>query len=128
MKLEIPKALRLREERICTALRQAAKTGGKTGEAAELLEAILLPHLAKERVDVLQPLGLLRLLARGEVTSEMAEVLPQIEQLKKDEHDLRVEHATILSAIKRFVAAAREEGKLGGGTLCRAPPFPILAR
>ena len=111
MKLEIPKALRLREERICTALRQAAETGGKTGEAAELLEAILLPHLAKERVDVLQPLGLLRLLARGEVTSEMAEVLPQIEQLKKDEHDLRIEHATILSAIRYFVTAAREEGK-----------------
>jgi hypothetical protein len=111
MKLEIPKALRLREERICTALRQAAEMGGETGEAAELLEAILLPHLAKERVDVLQPLGLLRQIARGEITSEMAEVLPQIDQLKNDLRDLRVEHATILSAIKRFVAAAREEGK-----------------
>jgi hypothetical protein len=111
MKLEIPKALRLREERICTALRQAAAMGGETGEAAGLLEAILLPHLAKERVDLLQPLGLLRQIARGEVTSEMAEVLPQIDQLKKDLRDLRVEHATILSAMKHFVAAAREEAK-----------------
>lgn len=111
MKLEIPKALRLREEAICTALTHAVETGGETGEAAELLGAILLPHLAKERVDVLQPLGLLPMLARGNVSPEMADVLPQINQLKNDLHGLRVEHATILSAIKRFVAAARKEGK-----------------
>ncbi|MEP6823035.1 MAG: hypothetical protein ABI946_11880 [Chthoniobacterales bacterium] len=111
MKLQIPEPLRLREEAICTALRGAAETGGDTGEAAGLLEAILLPHLEKERMDVLQPLGLLSLLARGEVSSEMLEVLPQIDQLKNDLHGLQVEHATILSAIKRFVAAARAEGK-----------------
>ena len=111
MNLEIPKALRLREEAICTALRHAAGTGGETGDAAELLEAILLPHLEKESVDVLQPLGLLPRLARGEVSSEMADVLPQIGQLKNDLRELHVEHATILSAIKRFVAAARAEGK-----------------
>ncbi len=111
MKLQIPEPLRLREEAICTALRGAAETGGDTGEAAELLEAILLPHLEKERMDVLQPLGLLSLLARGEINSEMLEVLPQIDQLKNDLHGLQVEHATILSAIKRFVAAARAEGK-----------------
>ncbi|HEX5176651.1 MAG TPA: hypothetical protein VFV83_06465 [Chthoniobacteraceae bacterium] len=111
MNLEIPKALRLREEAICTALREAVATGGETGAAAEMLEAILLPHLAKERVEVLQPLGLLPRLARGEVSADMTEVLPQIDQLKNDLHDLRVEHATILSAIKRLVAAARAEGK-----------------
>jgi hypothetical protein len=111
MKLEIPKALRLREEAICTALRQAVATGGETGAAAEMLEAILVPHLAKERVEVLQPLGLLPRLASGEVSAEMKEVLPQIDQLKNDLRDLRVEHATILSAIKRLVAAARAEEK-----------------
>ncbi len=41
----------------------------------------------------------------------MAEVLPQIDHLKNDLHALQIEHAAILSAIKRFVAAAREEGK-----------------
>jgi hypothetical protein len=56
MKLEIPESLRLREEAICTALRQASDSGGETGDLAELLEAILLPHLAKEKIDVLQPL------------------------------------------------------------------------
>jgi hypothetical protein len=111
MTFEIPEALRLREEAICTALRHAIETGGETGQAAEVLEAILVPHLAKERADVLRPLGLLPRLARGEVTPEMAKVLPQIDHLKADLHDLRVEHATILSAIKHFVAAAREEGK-----------------
>lgn len=111
MKFEIPEPLRLREEAICTALQRATGTGGETGEAAELLEAILLPHLEKERADVLEPLGLLSQLARGEVSSEMADVLPQIDQLKRDLHGLQVEHATILSAIKRFVAGAREEGK-----------------
>ena len=50
MKLEIPEALRLGEAAICTGLHRAAETRGETGQAAELLEAILLPHLAKERV------------------------------------------------------------------------------
>jgi hypothetical protein len=111
MKLKIPRALHLDEEAICRALRQAVERGGETGAAAEVLEAILLPHLAKESVDILEPLGLLPRLARGEVTSDMAEVLPQIDHLKNDLHALQIEHATILSAIKRFVAAAREEGK-----------------
>ncbi len=111
LKLEIPQSLRLREEAICAALHHAAETGGETGEAAQLLEVILLPHLERERADVLQPLGLLSPLARGEINPEMAEVLPQIDQLKEDLHGLQVEHATILSAIKRFVGAAREEGK-----------------
>lgn len=111
MKLNVPRALQLDEESICRSVRAAVESGGKTGEAAGMLEAILLPHLAKERVDVLEPLALLPRLAHGEVTSEMAEMLPQIDRLKSDLRDLRVEHATILSAIKRFIAAAREEGK-----------------
>lgn len=111
MKLNVPRALQLDEESICKSVRAAVESGGETGEAAGILEAILLPHLAKERVDVLEPLALLPRLARGEVTSEMAQMLPQIDRLKSDLRDLRVEHATILSAIKRFIAAAREEGK-----------------
>ena len=61
MKLEIPKcAATAGKKRICTALRQAGeKRVVRPAETAELLEAILLPHLAKERVDILQPLGLL---------------------------------------------------------------------
>ena len=111
MKFQIPEAMRLREEAICDVLRHAAETGGETGEAAELLEVILLPHLARERVDILEPLGLLPLLAQGEVRPEMAGVLPQISQLKSDLHGLRVEHAAMLSAMKRFVAVARAEEK-----------------
>jgi hypothetical protein len=111
MKLNVPRALHLDEQSICKSVRAAVESGGETGSVAELLEAILLPHLAKERVDVLEPLALLPRLARGEVTSDMAEMLPQIDRLKSDLRDLRVEHATILSAIKRFIAAAREEGK-----------------
>ncbi|MGE5213736.1 MAG: hypothetical protein ACM3NN_08610 [Nitrospirota bacterium] len=111
MELEIPEPLRLREEAICAPLRYAAGTGGMTAEAAELLEAILLPHLAKERADILRPLALLPSLARGAFSPEMAEVLPKIDELKQHLHELQIEHATILSAIKRLVAAAREEGK-----------------
>lgn len=111
MELEIPEPLRLREEAICAAVMHAAGTGGMTAEAAELLEAILLPHLAKERADILEPLGLLSSLAQGAFSAEMNDVLPQIDELKRHVHELQIEHATILSAIKRLVAAAREEGK-----------------
>ena len=84
MKLEIPESLRLREEAICKALRRATDSGGETGDAAALLEAILLPHLAKEKADVLQPLGLLAPLARGGFSRDPAEVLAQIDQMKNE--------------------------------------------
>ena len=109
--LEAPRAIQLREEAITSGLRRAVETGGKTAQAAELLATILRPYLAKERLDLLQPLALLRPLACGECSAAMAEVLPQIEQLEQDQHKLRVERATILSAIKLLVAAAREEDK-----------------
>lgn len=111
MKLDIPESLQLREQTIRTALANAGRTGGRTGEAAQVLENILLPHLMRERVDVLQPLALLPRLARGDVTPEMAEVLPQIDKLKSDLHRLHIEHSAILSMIKQLVTAAREEGK-----------------
>ena len=109
--LEAPRAIQLREEAITTGLQRALGSGGKTAQAAELLAAILRPYLAQERLDLLQPLALLRPLARGEFSPAMAQVLPQIEQLEQEQHNLRVERATILSAIKLLVAAAREEDK-----------------
>jgi hypothetical protein len=73
MNLNVPRALHLDEESICKSVRAAVESGGETGGAAELLEAILLPHLAKERADVLEPLALLPRLARGEVTCAICE-------------------------------------------------------
>lgn len=111
MKLDIPESLQLRDRAIRTALANAARTGGRTGEAAQVLENILLPHLMRETVDVLQPLALLPRLAQGDVTPEMAEVLPQIDKLKSDLHGFHIEHSAILSIIKQLVTVAREEGK-----------------
>ena len=60
---------------------------------------------------MLQPLALLPRLAQGDVTPHMAEVLPQIDELKSDLHRFHVEHSAILSMIKQLVMVAREEGK-----------------
>ena len=112
MKFDVPESLQLREQTIRTGLASAAQAGGRTGEVAQALENILLPHLIRETIDVLQPLALLPRLARGDVTPEMAEVLPQIDKLENDLHRLHIEHSAILSLIKQLVAAAHEEGRL----------------
>ena len=111
MKFDIPEPLQIADAELRAHLAAATAAGGKTGEAARALTAVLLPHLTTERQDVFQPLALLGALAEGEAAPGMADVLPIIDRLKAERPRLQAEHNAIFAALKGLVAAAKSEGK-----------------
>lgn len=109
---KIPEPLQIRQEELCTALERAVLTGGKTGAAARKLQQVLQPHLLKEETDLLQPLGLLLRLARGETTPAMRQILSRTEHLKARMFEIVREHAEIIEAARELLRVARAERKL----------------
>ena len=57
------------------------------------------------------PLGLLSMLAQGQVTPEMRDVLAMTDKLKAELPRMVEEHQAIVAALEKLVAAARQEGK-----------------
>ena len=109
---QIPEPLQVNQNDMCVALERAALSGGKTGNAAKELMKILQPHLLKEEEDLLQTLGLLVPLARGEFNSDMQEVTAKTEHLKSRMFEIMREHVEIIEAAHKLLHAARAEKKL----------------
>lgn len=109
---KIPEPLQIRQDELCTALERAVLTGGETGAAARKLQQVLQPHLLKEETDLLQPLGLLLPLARGDNTPAMRQVLSRTEHLKARMFEIVREHAEIIEAAQELLRVARAERKL----------------
>jgi hypothetical protein len=68
------------------------------------------PHLLREDEYAIPPLGLLRQLAKGQVTPEMAEVLPLVARLKEEFPLMVEEHRAISGALIKLGYAACQEG------------------
>ena len=69
----IPAGITAEHAHLMSALAAAEKAGGKTGEAAQKVSALLTPHFQSEEEFALPPLGLLRLLAEGHGSAAMRE-------------------------------------------------------
>jgi Hemerythrin HHE cation binding domain len=108
--MKVPDSLRLEHEQLHAKLAEATHLAGRTGEAARTLARIAHPHFLREDEYAIPPLGLLRQLAKGQLTPDMAEVLPLVARLK-DEFPLMIEeHRAITGALIQFGNAASEEG------------------
>ena len=112
MKLEIPEPLRLDQQELQVALQRAGMAGGKTSAAAKQLTKLLQPHLMKEEKDLLQTLGALLPMAKGEITDDMRELLPKTERLKTRVFEMVREHSAIIEAARKLLRVARTERKL----------------
>ncbi|HET9646171.1 MAG TPA: hemerythrin domain-containing protein [Burkholderiaceae bacterium] len=77
------------------------------GDAAKALAKLMHPHFLKEDDFALPPLGLLKTLAQGAVTAEMAGVLELTDRLSAELPTMLAEHKTIVSALERLAEAAR---------------------
>lgn len=110
MDFEIPDPLKTEHEELHAELTAAIDSGGAVGDAAKAVADLLHPHFVKEEAYALPPLGLLVLLARGKVTSEMAEVLAMTDQLRSELPNMLAEHARIVAALGRLSDAAVREG------------------
>ncbi len=111
MEFKIPRSLEIEHEELHSELTKATKVGGYVGEAARAVAKVLHPHFLKEEEYALPPLGLLSLLAEGQITSEMEAVLPMTDRLKVDLPEMVKEHKAIVSALKGLSFAAKEESK-----------------
>jgi hypothetical protein len=111
MELAIPRTLKHEHEELHEQLRKATRESGRTGEAAKAVANVMHPHFIKEEEYALPPLGLLPALARGDVSAEMADVLPMTEKLKAQLAEMLEEHEGIVAALRNLADVARRENK-----------------
>ncbi len=111
MEFKVPRSLEIEHQELHSELTKATKVGGYVGEAARAVAKVLHPHFLKEEEYALPPLGLLGLLAQGQINSEMEAVLPMTDRLKVDLPEMVEEHKAIVSALKGLSFAAKKENK-----------------
>jgi len=112
MEFIVPKSLKLEHEELHAELARATQVGGKIGDSAKTIAALLHPHFMKEEEYAMAPLGLLSSLAEGKVTTEMKEVLKMTNRLKADLPQMLEEHKEIVAALKNLIEAAKKEKKM----------------
>jgi hypothetical protein len=112
MDFKIPKTMEKEHEELHAELRKATTSGGTTGKTAKKLLGVLHPHFVKEEDFALPPLGLLPLLSKSRVTSDMKEILLMTEKLKVDLGQMLKEHEEIEAVLEKLVAEAKKERKL----------------
>jgi hypothetical protein len=103
--------LKVEHEELHDQLRKATLESGAVGEAAKVVAKVLHPHFLKEEEYALPPLGLLPALARGQVTADLAAVLPMTEKLKAELNEMLAEHQGIVAALRTLSDVAKREGK-----------------
>ena len=111
MKLEVPSSIAAEHRELHEELEQAIKSGGKTGDAAKVVEERLSVHFEKEEQYALPQLGLLGSLAEGKVTPEMKGAIELSDRLKADMPKMLEEHKEIVEALHALSAAAKTENK-----------------
>jgi len=111
MEFTIPPSLKVEHEKLHEALRSATKESGELGAAAVAVAELMHPHFLKEEEYALPPLGLLGDLAQGVVTPDMKDVLILTDKLKAELAQMLVEHHSIVAALEKLSAAAKDAGK-----------------
>lgn len=107
----IPESLRKEHEELHEELAQAIKDGGETGAAAANVARVLHPHFIKEEEYALPPLGLLKTLAAGKVTPDMADAAKMAGRLKARLPEMLEEHKEIARALISLSDAAKKENR-----------------
>jgi len=112
MGLEIPKSIKLEHQELHEELEEATMESGPIGEAAKAVNDVLQPHFEKEEEFAMPPLGLLSQISKGQITSDMTEVIVLTEKLKVELDQMLKEHKDIIDKLKGLVDAAIKEDKL----------------
>ena len=111
IKMEVPSALAAEHMEVHEELEKAVASGGKTGEAAKVVEERLSEHFEKEEEYALPQLGLLVPLAEGKATAEMKRAIEMSDKLKAEMPKMMEDHKAIVEALENLSAAAKAENK-----------------
>ncbi|HKT31650.1 MAG TPA: hemerythrin domain-containing protein [Gammaproteobacteria bacterium] len=111
VKFPIPDSVIAEHAALHAELEQIIHSGGKTGQAAQAVAAVLEPHFVKEEKYALPPLALLGDLAGGKLSPQMAAILPLTDELKRSLPQMLAEHQQIVTALNHLSAVAKAEHK-----------------
>ncbi|AKQ45731.1 hypothetical protein TH63_08835 [Rufibacter radiotolerans] len=109
MDFKTPASLKAEHEELHHLLIQATQLPGKTGEAAKAVAELMHPHFVKEEELALPPLGLLSMLASGNFSREMEQVIPLTDKLKNSLPEMLEEHRQIVAALEVLGRNAQAE-------------------
>ncbi len=112
MEFMIPHAMKVEHEELHADLTKAIQSAGKTGVAAQEVAEALHAHFESEERYALPPLGLLPALSAGNIVPEMAQVFQMTDTLKTELPRMLEEHQAIVAALKKLIAAAKQEEKM----------------
>jgi hypothetical protein len=118
-KADLPDVIKSEHEELHDELQRATKTGGQTGEAARAVIKVLFPHILLEEEFAIPPLMLLPRLARGEFTPDIERILSKTEVLKAELPRMLEEHKLIVTALRKLLQAAMNEGHTGYAAFAR---------
>jgi hypothetical protein len=110
MDLKPPATLKLEHQELHTALQQAARLPGKTGDAVRLLLRVTDAHFAKEEELALPPLSILPELAAGKLSLDMPKAIVLAEKLNAAFPDMLAEHRAIVAGLEELLQSAGKEG------------------
>jgi hypothetical protein len=111
MEFLIPRPLKSEHEALHATLRSATQESGELGAVAKAVAELMHPHFLKEEEYALPPLALLGDAARGAVTPAMRDVLVLTDRLKADLPAMLAEHQSIVAALEKLSAVAKDAGK-----------------
>jgi len=111
MSLQIPDSLRGEHDALRARLKRAMREEGRTGEIARNVMQVMDGHMMREEKFALKPLGLLRLLGRGESPRDLADALEMVRGLKREMPQMLEEHRRIADMLRNLAKAAEAEGK-----------------
>jgi hypothetical protein len=107
--MKSPLSLRREHEELHADLAHAGQMPGLLGQTAREVARLMHPHFLREDEYAIPPLSLLPRLARGQVTPDMADVLPLVARLKEEMPLMIEEHRAILGAVRAFALAAESD-------------------
>ncbi len=110
---ELPGILQTEHQELHDEIWKATKLGGETAARAMQVVKILLPHVLYEEEFGIPPLSVLPRLARGEISRDMAWVIPRAERLKAELPRMLHEHTLIVAALQDLLRASTKEGHPG---------------
>jgi len=111
MSLQIPDSLKGEHDSLRARMKRAMREEGRTGEFARQVMQVMDGHMLREEKFALKPLGLLRVLGRGETPRDLADALEMVRGLKREMPQMIEEHRQISDLLRRLASAAQAEGK-----------------
>jgi hypothetical protein len=112
MKLQVPSSIAAEHQELHEELARAIKSGGRTGDAAKIVEQRLSSHFEKEEAYALPQLALLAPLAEGEELPDMKPAIELSDRLKTEMPKMLEEHKAIVEALNSLKETAKTENKV----------------